>query len=145
MGNKRCIAVAELAINLARISGSFESPWKCADVASKITSLEITAQHHAERLCNEPLPEGADERKRSSIARRVSLQLGRLGLDGVVNGTIYGSGPRNVPEAGWVAGYLKATPVSIEVGGDPRGCCLKLHHPGLPKNGFGGVGYSVGA
>lgn len=123
MSNKRCIAVAELAVNLARIAGPDCGVFRVANVASKLTSLEVEAQHHAERLCNEPMPEGADERKRASIVRRAAALL-----DGV----------------GFFAGQLKSS-VWVEVGGDPRGCCLKLHHPALPHNGFGNDGYAVGA
>lgn len=116
MNTKRAVSIAELAVHLARISG-VTNAWKVADVASKLTTLEVRAQRHAERLCNEPLPEGFDEKARESLGRRAAVQLARIGLEAV----------------------------RVSVGGDPRGCCLKLYHSGLSSNGFGGDGYSVGA
>ena len=115
MSNKRCTAVAELAVVLSRLCGSTSSAFQVADVASKLTSLEVSAQRHAERLCNEPMPEGADEAMRARIGGRVMVQLARLGL----------------------------ASIGFTVGGDPRGCCLRLMHPELPRNAWGD-GYAVG-
>jgi hypothetical protein len=115
MSNKRCAAVAELAVNLARISG-VTNAWKVADVASKLTSLELSAQRHAERLCNEPVPEDVDSKTRARHAKRAADQLARLDLYSV----------------------------KVEIGGDPRGCCLRLFHPAIARNGWGD-GYAVGA
>lgn len=127
MSNRRCVAVAELAVHLAKLSGD-SNAWKVADVASKLTSLEIRCQRFAERLCNEPISEDEQSRSLSSLRKRITQQISRLipvGTDGriVANGTA----------------------LRFDVSGDPRGCCLKLYHPDLPKNGFGQDAYNVGA
>lgn len=107
MNRDTAIAIAELAVTLSHVGGD-RRPFVHADVAARLTALERRAQRHAERLCNEPVSEETDAKTRASIAKAAAAQLARIGLT-----------------------------VAVEIGGDPRGCCLRLKHPSMPSHGFG--------
>lgn len=127
MNAKQSIAVAELAVYLSRLSPD-AGAFRCADLASKLTALERRCQRFAERQCNEDLGDARISSGLSSLRKRVTAALSHLfpvGTDGKI--------------------MIRGAALRFDVCGDPRGCCLKLYHPELPKNGFGQDAYCVGA
>lgn len=106
MNTRDATDLAEISIILARLSGPNVSAYRVASNVMRLNRLGREAHTWAERLCNYGEPsEGADERKRASIAHRAASALAEISSK-VFSG------------------------VKIDVMGDPRGSCLQVTLPG---------------
>lgn len=103
MNLKDSIEMAQIAVNISRLAGiKAVSSYTIASTVAALNRLGREAHTHAENVCNYPMPEGKDEKRRASIGRRAYAAL---------------------------AMCLPIQGVRIEVHGDPRGSCLKVKIP----------------
>jgi len=101
--------LAEMAVCLSRLPACKDlSAYTISVTTARLARLGREAQMHAENVCNYPMPEGKDEKRRSSIMKRTIKALADLKID-----------------ATWR--FKGAGKVMIEVHGDPRGSCLQIH------------------
>jgi hypothetical protein len=114
---------AELAVILARHCAD-AAPHKVASLVCEMQAAARSAKRAAENACNYPMSEEqqarADKRQERAQAK-INAALLDLGVvrhdDGSANG-------------------YRAAP-TIELGGDPRGPCARLHIPGQRGDGWG--------
>lgn len=103
MTTQDAIDMAQIAVNLARLTSIKNvGSYTIASVVSKLTRLGNAARKHAENVCNYPMAEGEDAKRRDSISRRMYAALSEI---------------------------LPIQGVRVEVHGDPRGSCLQVKIP----------------
>lgn len=100
----------ELAAHLARAGAA---PHRAALAVKKLCSIEARAHKFAEKCCNESVDEAVQERKRKQFLVHAEAIFCEF-----------------LPELG--------IELTAEIQGDPRGGALRLHHPALPSNTWGG-------
>lgn len=112
MNTTDAIELAETAVSLSRLPACKDlSAYTISMGAARLARLGREARTHAENVCNFPMPEGKDEKRRESITRRTIKALADLKID-----------------ATWrFKGAGKVRDAMIEVHGDPRGSCLQIH------------------
>ena len=110
---------AELAVILAQHAaecGASPTPHRVATLVVDMQKAARTAKRWAENECNYPTTE--EQQKRAARREERALHAINEELAAYFQGT-------------------KDSPPTIELGGDPRGPCARLHVPGQRGDGWG--------
>lgn len=116
---------AELACILtlyASSVGATVKPHLLADAVAAMQKAARAAKRQAEHECNYSYPDEAAEARAMKRQDRQQTQLNGM-LAAIVEHATHGAEAPNLPH--------------VELGGDPRGPCARLHIPGQRGDGWG--------